>query len=384
MPSRAHRSSADETAPGARVFLSYRRADTSAVAARVAERLIRELGESRVFLDVRAMEAGRNFRLQLRDAVTRSAVMLVLIGPNWLTDARGARRLDDPQDHVRNEIEEGLLRGLLVIPVLVDGASMPPSSELPPALMPLAELQSLRIAHSTYRHDDDVVVTRVVEHLRPLGPGQHTRPAGVLAVVAVLAVLVGASLVAFRPWTDDPVPVPSTSVPSGPSAAPAAPTVTDAVSAPSPVPATPTLVVEPPQSGESGASIQAEYDQPDECSTVATVTGDLHSDPRAAGRVLWVVAVLDASPNVLYYPKVQVSAPDGRFSVPIDLNTTSGGRRGRFGLVVSPTDRARDDLQRSLDADIAKNDSAYPDERRTRLQIGNIEIATTPFVNQRC
>jgi hypothetical protein len=382
MPPRDHRSSTDDTAPGACVFLCYRRADTSAVAARVAERLIRELGESRVFLDVRAMVAGRNFRLQLRDAVTRSAVMLVLIGPNWLTDARGGRRLDDPQDHVRNEIEEGLLRGLLVIPVLVDGASMPPSSELPPALMPLAELQALQIAHSTYRHDDDVVVSRVVEHLRPLVPNRRTRPTGALAAMAVLAalvVLVGASLVALRPWTDDPLP--ATSVPSYPSAAPA---VTDAASAPNPVPAAPTHEATPPQSGGSGASIQAAYDQPDECSTVATVTGDLHGDPRVAGRVLWVVAVLDASPNVLYYPKMQVSAADGRFSVPIDLNTTSGGRRGRFGLVVSPTDRARDDLQRSLDADIAKNDSAYPDERRTRLQIGNIEIATTPFVNQRC
>jgi hypothetical protein len=128
------------------------------------------VGESRVFLDVAAMKPGENFRLQLRDTITRSAVMLVLIGPGWLTDAQGVRRLDEPQDHVRNEIEEGLLRRLLVIPVLVDGASMPRSSELPAALVQLAELQSLQISHSSYRHDDDMVVSRVVEHVRRLGP----------------------------------------------------------------------------------------------------------------------------------------------------------------------------------------------------------------------
>jgi hypothetical protein len=87
-------------------------------------------------------------------------------------------------------------------------------------------------------------------------------------------------------------------------------------------------------SGQPTASIQAEYDQPDGCRTQATVTGDLHGDARAAGRVVWLVAVLDASPNVLYYPKMQVSAADGRFSVTIDhLNQTSGNQRGRFGLV---------------------------------------------------
>jgi len=202
----------------------------------------------------------------------------------------------------------------------------------------------------------------------------------------VVVVLVGASLLAWSRWpATGPASVPLTTVPSAPSFAPLprgsgsdAP-VPDASTAATPVPEPATVVTGPGQ-----ASIRADYDPPDGCGAVATITGDLHGDPRTAGRVLWVVAVLDATPNVLYYPKTQVSAPDGRFSVPIDLNQTPGNRRGRFGLVVSPTDRARDDLQRSLDADVAKNDSAYPDDRRTQLQLGNIEIATTPFVPQQC
>jgi hypothetical protein len=58
-------------------------------------------------------------------------VVLVVIGPGWF-DSRtddGRRRLDDPEDHVRVEIETVLrLESLLVIPVLVRNASMPYAS----------------------------------------------------------------------------------------------------------------------------------------------------------------------------------------------------------------------------------------------------------------
>ena len=395
MPDRGSSPAGSADGPG--VFFSYRRDDTSAVAARLANRLIDELGESRVFLDVVAMEPGEDFRRQLRKAIARSSVMLVLIGPGWLTatDDNGGRRLDDPQDHVRREIDVGLLLDLRVIPVLVGGAAMPRSTELPADLAPLADRQALRIDHPTFRRDDEEVVRRVVARLRELEvrdtPPDPRRPErrrlGLYAsVLAVVVVLVGASLLAWSRWpATGPASVPLTTVPSAPSFAPLprgsgsdAP-VPDASTAATPVPEPATVVPGPGQ-----ASIRANYDPSDGCGAVATITGDLHGDPRTAGRVLWVVAVLDATPNVLYYPKTQVSAPDGRFSVPIDLNQSPGNRRGRFGLVVSPTDRARDDLQRSLDADVAKNDSAYPDDRRTQLQLGNIEIATTPFVPQQC
>jgi hypothetical protein len=75
---------------------------------------------------------------------------------------------------------------------------------------------------------------------------------------------------------------------------------------------------------------------------------------------------------------------DGRFTVPLRLNTQSGERTGRFGLVVSPTDPADHDLQTSLQGDQAQSDSIYPDSRRVHLQDGNVELAATPFATQRC
>jgi hypothetical protein len=54
-------------------------------------------------------------------------VLLALIGSQWvtITDEEGKRRLDDPNDFVRLEIEAALQRGVLVIPILVRGAKMP-------------------------------------------------------------------------------------------------------------------------------------------------------------------------------------------------------------------------------------------------------------------
>jgi hypothetical protein len=52
----------------------------------------------------------------------------------WLGGRRsedGTRRLDDPDDFVRLELEAALARGIRVIPVLVDRAPLPRSDSLP-------------------------------------------------------------------------------------------------------------------------------------------------------------------------------------------------------------------------------------------------------------
>jgi hypothetical protein len=49
----------------------------------------------------------------------------------------GERRIDNPKDHVRLEIETALKRKIRVIPILVDDAWTPHASELPPTLAPL-------------------------------------------------------------------------------------------------------------------------------------------------------------------------------------------------------------------------------------------------------
>ena len=109
------------------VFISYRRQDAAYPAGWLFDRLTGHLGEGHVFKDVDSIRLGDDFVDKITAAVGTCAVLLAVIGPRWLTASgeEGGRRLDDPADFVRLEIEAALTRGVRVIPVLVDGARMP-------------------------------------------------------------------------------------------------------------------------------------------------------------------------------------------------------------------------------------------------------------------
>src|SRR5512135_2594450 len=121
------------------VFISYRRKDSQYIADRIYDWLEREFGRDSLFKDTDAISYGWDFRKSLQDAVTRCDVLLAVIGPRWLgeTDESGRRRVDDPGDWVRIEIETALKRDIPVIPLLVDGASFPRGEDLPSSLQEL-------------------------------------------------------------------------------------------------------------------------------------------------------------------------------------------------------------------------------------------------------
>ena len=122
------------------IFVSYRRQETSHLAGRLYDRLADRFGEGQVFIDVDPIEPGVDFAEEISRAVAICKVLLAVIGPNWLTaaDEQGHRRLDDPDDIVRLEIEDALARDVRVIPILVEGAAMPGQRDLPESLAGLA------------------------------------------------------------------------------------------------------------------------------------------------------------------------------------------------------------------------------------------------------
>jgi hypothetical protein len=102
------------------VFIAYRRADAPGHAGRVGERLIATFGAGQVFKDIEALAPGEDFVDVVRSRLLRAVVMVVIIGPRWVSE-----RLGDPEDLHREEIRTALEQRLTVIPVLVDGAQMP-------------------------------------------------------------------------------------------------------------------------------------------------------------------------------------------------------------------------------------------------------------------
>ena len=106
-----------------KVFISYRRADTSHVAGRLGDRVGARFS---LFMDIDDIRPGTDFTAVVRQAVDESDVLLVLIGPHYLdADADGVRRLHKTGDWVAEEVATGLARDITVVPVLVDGTPMP-------------------------------------------------------------------------------------------------------------------------------------------------------------------------------------------------------------------------------------------------------------------
>lgn len=136
-----------------RVFISYRRDDSAAITGRLYDRLSDAFGDDNIFKDVDKIPAGVNFKHVLDQHVAACDVLLVIMGRKWatVTDGDNKQRLSDPNDFVHIEVKAGIDRDdVLVIPVLVDNATMPPLDALPKTLHNLAYYNA-----ATVRNDPD-------------------------------------------------------------------------------------------------------------------------------------------------------------------------------------------------------------------------------------
>jgi hypothetical protein len=118
------------------IFISYRRQDSADVSGRIYEHLVARYGKQAVFMDVDTIPYGEDFAQFIQDEMKKCSVALVIIGPSWLnsTTENSQRRLDDPRDFVRIEIETALGLGIPVVPVLVSHAHMPGAEAAPKSL----------------------------------------------------------------------------------------------------------------------------------------------------------------------------------------------------------------------------------------------------------
>src|SRR5215472_4013719 len=153
------------------IFLSYRREDAAPYARLLQFQLRERFPDAQVFMDLDSIEPGLDFAEVIQEAVGSCAVLVALIGRQWVTlaDEGGNRRLDDPGDYVRFEVQTALERGIRVIPVLVDGASPLRQQQLPSELQKLARLNAHRMSYDRYQYDADQLldlIQRVLAALR--------------------------------------------------------------------------------------------------------------------------------------------------------------------------------------------------------------------------
>ena len=200
-----------------RLFLSYRRDDTAGYAGRLSDGLSSRFGRSQVFRDIDAVPPGVNFVKHTDEAIGACDYVLLLIGDKWLsaTTKGGERRLDDPNDFVRLEIEAAIKRDVPLIPILVEGARMPTPAELPPTIANLAYFNALELADKRWDYDFNKLVSAVsrdpsgrpVPKLRRRLSSWRRRSRHIAAGLGVIALL-GLGYALLTGGTQNPPPSP--------------------------------------------------------------------------------------------------------------------------------------------------------------------------------
>jgi adenylate cyclase len=139
-----------------KITISYRRDDTGAITGRIFDRLEARYGREAIFRDIDDIPLGSDYRQRINDVIERTDILLVVMGSKWLGPRRNRKlRINDDADPVRVEIEIALSRSVPLIPVLIDNAKMPQTTDLPPSLCELAFRNAAKV-DSMYDFDHNV------------------------------------------------------------------------------------------------------------------------------------------------------------------------------------------------------------------------------------
>jgi hypothetical protein len=156
------------------VFISYRRSVSASAAGRLADGLSEKLGRESVFFDTRDLTPGMQWRDELVQRLRSADVVLAVIGPGWADTAtdrdRERQRGATDQDVVRLELETAIRYAPIVIPVLVDGASMPSRQTLARPLQPITTFQAKVLRAESWHEDVEALAASLATAQPPPKP----------------------------------------------------------------------------------------------------------------------------------------------------------------------------------------------------------------------
>jgi hypothetical protein len=183
---------------GRPIFISYRQADSLPYAAHIREVLTKHFGRGRVFQDM-VIPPGVDFREHIDQQLRVCGAVVAVIGPRWVT-----KRLADPKDLLRQELEFVLEHRIPIVPVLVGGARPLRADHLPDSLHKVAGIQALPLYDQVFHVQMQELVKRLEALLQESGaPSQAAVRARYLDGVGWLlaATMIAVNLeVGAAPW----------------------------------------------------------------------------------------------------------------------------------------------------------------------------------------
>jgi hypothetical protein len=163
---------------GGKIFINYRRRQSLAEAQHLATLLAKEFGARRVFIDVRGIDGFSNWFETLKQQVEGTAAMISVVGKDWLSalDAKDHPPGETTKDFVRFEIAEALRRNVPVLPVLLDGAAMPLSSQLPAETQGMLLRQGMKLRGEEFPEHAAAIVKQLKKLLAEAENGKGVAP----------------------------------------------------------------------------------------------------------------------------------------------------------------------------------------------------------------
>jgi hypothetical protein len=161
-----------------KIFISYRRSDAADVAGRIFDRLQATFGEKNIFKDVDSIPVGANFEEIIAERLSDCEAVIAVIGRTWASVERsdGTRRLHDPADFVRIEIEQALVSRIPLVPALVGNAAMPDPEQLPGSIRKLTRRNAISIRPDPDFHRDmDRLIKALNKYASTYRPKDHNK-----------------------------------------------------------------------------------------------------------------------------------------------------------------------------------------------------------------
>ncbi len=184
--------------PG-KIFISYRRDDDPAFAARVRDGLAAKFGQAALFMDVDNLLAGQRFDDELAKALKECDVLVAILGTRWM-DVLAAKTAGNERDYVREEISAALQRRIVVIPARVgrEGllAPLPRAADLPEDIRELVQHQKHDVVHEKFGRDAAALADAIAAVRKSKQAPLPWRKLGLAA--GLVALLLGGGVVAYQ------------------------------------------------------------------------------------------------------------------------------------------------------------------------------------------
>ena len=146
------------------IFVSYRRADSAGYAGRLVDHLKSQFGQQ-VFFDVDSINPGANFHQVIEETFAKCGAVVILIGKRWLERDAAMPPFGDSKDVITQEVRFAMESRLPILPVLVDGATMPAEPTLPSEFVSLSRLNAIDLRHTSFERDLQAVREQLGEIL---------------------------------------------------------------------------------------------------------------------------------------------------------------------------------------------------------------------------